>query len=57
MKPDFMYSVPASATKWEVSIQWLEDNFGPSGDRWEYYRTRFWFRSEEDKLVFVLMFV
>lgn len=56
LEPDFRYSVPAKATGWEVQMDWLEGNFGQIGDGWDYYRSHFWFRTEKDKLVFILMF-
>lgn len=53
--PKFIYSVPASATNWEVQINWMQQQYGEMGVGWDYHRTKFWFTNERDKLVFVLM--
>ena len=53
--PKFIYSVPASATDWEVQIDWMQQQYGEIGVGWDYHRTKFWFTNERDKLMFVLM--
>lgn len=53
--PKFKYSVPASATNWDVQIQWMSEHYGEIGVGWDYHRTKFWFTNEKDKLIFVLM--
>lgn len=55
-QPDkrFVCSVSVKATQFEVQISWIEDHFGEYGKNWIYYRTKFWFTSEEDATLFRL---
>lgn len=55
VNPKFIYFVPASATNWDVQINWMQEHYGEIGEGWDYHRTKFWFTNERDKLVFVLM--
>ena len=50
----FKYSYPTRASLWEQQVDWLKENFGTIGENWDYSRTRFWFKTEQDKLWFLL---
>jgi len=53
---------PNNSDAWNEMMQWMIEQFGPSADngvwtpdmRWYANNAKFWFRSEQDLMMFVL---
>jgi hypothetical protein len=61
MKQDlvFPYCVPYPRTGnwycvWRELSSWMTDNFGKCAVNWEYMDEKFWFKTAEDKTLFLL---
>lgn len=54
---EFKYAcrINCNAGLWETQVEWLAENIGEVGDRWDYYYGRFWFVDERDLLYFKLV--
>lgn len=50
----FQYPVPTTASVWEQQIDWMHEHIGVNGEDWDYYKTQFWFKTEQDRILFVL---
>lgn len=50
----FDYSAYIRASEWNHQVHWLRETMGQQGRRWEYSQTKFYFKTEQDYLLFVL---
>ncbi len=51
---DKAFAVKSEHSKWKEEVQWLLENFGPIGERWDYNGGLFLFKNEKDKLIFLV---
>lgn len=57
MNPKFKYSqIVSDAFDWDSQIIWLNSSMGTIGEDWDYSNLRFFFKSETDKLAYILRF-
>lgn len=50
----FKFNCYVTARTWPEQIRWLLEILGPIGDKWEYHRSEVWFKTEEDRIMFLL---
>lgn len=50
----FPYAYECSTREWEDQIRWLEEHYGDIGIGWDYYKVRFYFKTEQDRTMFGL---
>lgn len=50
----FKYNCYVTARTWPEQIRWLLENLGPIGENWEYHRSEVWFKTEEERTMFLL---
>ena len=50
----FPYPFPTTANRWKNKIEWLRENIGILGEDWDFHEARFWFKTEQERLLFVL---
>lgn len=54
IKENFAWSTICSSRDFRHQAQWVIDNLGPQGIRWEYSQTKYYLKTEQDKLLFLL---
>ena len=47
-------AVQSNHDKWKLEVAWLLDHFGPIGERWDYNGGLFFFKTDKDKMIFVI---
>lgn len=50
----FPHRVATTARTWEDQVDWCTENFGLYMEGWDYTGAHFYFRTEADKLLFIL---
>lgn len=54
VNPKFQYSQQVYNTSWDDQVIWLNRCIGKMGVEWDYFNLRFYFKTQQDKLAFVL---
>ena len=51
---NFGYSAYTRASEGNHQVHWLRETMGEQGRRWDYSQAKFYFKTEQDYLLFVL---
>ena len=54
MSEIYPYFYPCTGSIFEEQSRWMYATYGKIGDRWDYWRTVFWFKDEKDYTLFLL---
>ena len=50
----FPYSVLSNTLWWADQFVWIHDHIGEAGVDWQYHKVRWYFKREQDKVLFLL---